>query len=169
VVLGPVTLLATSAVFFGIPELSRRGFLSARHRKLAAVGLGVVLAVVGLVWGVLTLLLPTAWGESLLGDSWEGVRAVLLASVIGQVANLISVGPSCVVHSMGKSKWTFRIHLAVSVMLLSFGMAGLWAGGAVGAAYGFTVAYWIAVPFWFLVLDRVTRQDERSNDVSPPS
>ena len=162
VVLGPVTLLSTSAVAFGIPELSRRGYLSARHRNLAAAGLGAVLAVVGLVWGTLMLLLPDTWGEALLGDSWDGVRAVLLASVIGQVANLISVGPSCVVHAMGKSQSTFRIHVAVSVMLVLFGMTGLWLGGAVGAAYGFAVAYWAVVPVWFLVLNRLGREAERA-------
>lgn len=162
VVLGPMTLLATSAVAFGVPELSRRGYLSARHRTLAAAGLGGALAVIGVVWGALALLLPDAWGEALLGDSWDGVRAVLLATLVGQVANLLSVGPSCVVHAMGKSLSTFRIHLAVSVMLLVFGMAGLWAGGAVGAAYGFAVAYWAVVPFWFLTLRRLGREAERS-------
>jgi O-antigen/teichoic acid export membrane protein len=162
VVLGPMTLLATSAVAFGIPELSRRGYLSARSRTLVAAGLGGLLAVIGLVWGALMLLMPEAWGEALLGDSWDGVRAVLFASLVGQVANLISVGPSCVVHAMGKSASTFRIHAAVSAMLIVFGMAGLWAGGAVGAAYGFAVAYWAVVPFWFLTLNRLARAAERA-------
>ncbi|WP_369140773.1 hypothetical protein [Modestobacter versicolor] len=161
VVLGPMTLLSTSAVAFGVPELSRRGYLSARHRNVAAIGLGGVLAVIGVVWGTLMLLLPDAWGEALLGDSWDGVRAVLFASLIGQVANLISVGPSCVVHAMGKSVSTFRIHLALSIMLVGFGLGGLFLGGAVGAAWGFTIAYWAVVPFWFLTLHRLGREAER--------
>jgi O-antigen/teichoic acid export membrane protein len=169
VVLGPVTLLATSAAAFGIPELSRRVSLRARQRNLAAVGLGGVLAVAALAWGVLTLAMPSSWGEALLGDSWDGVRAVLLATVIGQVGNCISVGPSCVVHAMGRSDATFRIHVAVSVMLITFGMTGLWIGGAVGAAYGFAVAYWAVVPVWFVTLNHLARRDELAQSSPPDS
>jgi O-antigen/teichoic acid export membrane protein len=169
VVLGPMTLLATSAVAFGVPELSRRGYLSARHRTVAAVGLGGTLAVVGVVWGVLMLALPDAWGVMLLGDSWAGVRTVLLATLIGQVGNLIAVGPSCVVHAMGKSVSTFRIHVAVSAMLVVFGVTGLWIGGAVGAASGFAVAYWAVVPIWFVTLRRLGREAERAASPEKPA
>jgi O-antigen/teichoic acid export membrane protein len=160
VVLGPVTLLATSAVAFGIPEISRRPSMRARHRNLFAAGLGGVLALSALAWGALMLVLPDEVGTELLGDSWDGVRAVLLASVIGQVGNCISVGPSCVVHAMGRSASTFRIHVAVSVMLVAFGVTGVWLAGAVGAAYGFAIAYWAVVPVWFFTLNRLGRQAE---------
>jgi hypothetical protein len=63
---------------------------------------------------------------------------------------------------MGKSATTFRIHVAVSVMLVAFGMTGLWLGGAAGAAYGFAVAYWAVVPVWFVVLNRLGREAERA-------
>jgi O-antigen/teichoic acid export membrane protein len=158
VVLGPVSLLAASAMAFAVPEISRRPGLSPRVRVLAAGALGAALSVGGLLWGIVMLLLPDAWGVELLGDSWDGVRTVLLASVIGQVGNLISVGPACVAYGLGRSDAVFRIHAAVSVMLVVFGVGGLWLGGAVGAAYGFALAYWAVVPFWFRTVARLSAE-----------
>ncbi|MGY1716351.1 hypothetical protein ACI78R_17955 [Geodermatophilus sp. SYSU D01106] len=158
VVLGPVSLLAASAMAFGVPEISRRPGLSPRTRVLAATALGGALSLGGLLWGLVMLLLPDAWGVELLGDSWDGVQTVLLASVIGQVGNLISVGPACVAYGMGRSDAVFRIHAAVSVMLVVFGVGGLLVGGAVGAAYGFAIAYWAVVPFWFRTVARLSAE-----------
>lgn len=101
------------------------------------------------------LLIPDSWGGELLGDSWEGVRGVLLASVIGQTGNLLSVGPACVAYGMGRSDAVFRIHAAVSVMLVVFGLGGLWLGGAEGTAYGFALAYWAVIPVWFRTVARL--------------
>ncbi len=168
VILGPVTLLATSAMAFGVPELSRRTGLTARARLLAATGLGAVLSVAGLLWGIVALLLPDDWGVALLGDSWSGVSAVLLASVIGQVGNLLSVGPACVVYGMGRADAVFRVHAAVSVMLVAFGVLGLWLGGAAGAALGFAAAYWAVVPVWFLTVSRLGREADRLREEAVP-
>jgi Na+-driven multidrug efflux pump len=52
------------------------------------------------------------------------------------------------------------------VMLLVFGVGGLWLGGAEGAAWGFALAYWTAVPFWFLTLHRLGRAADHAQQPS---
>lgn len=167
VILGPVSLLAAAAFSFAVPELARRSHLRTRRRVVAAAGLGGVLATAGLVWGTIALLLPTEVGVALLGDSWPGVRAVLLATAVGQIGNLIAMGPNCVVYAMGRSDSVFRVHAAVSVLLLVGGTAGVWLGGAVGAAWGMAAAYWAVLPFWFWALIKLARVADTGRDAPP--
>ncbi|MPQ97962.1 hypothetical protein GB931_08500 [Modestobacter sp. I12A-02628] len=172
VLIGPLSLLAASAGAFGVPEISRRPQLRTRPRLLAAGGLGGLLAVGGLVWGTGMLLLPDTWGEVLLDDTWAGARMVLLASVVGQVGNLLSVGPATVVYGMGRGDAIFAVHAAVSGMLVVFGLGGLYLGGAEGAAWGFALAYWVAVPFWFRQVHVLGKANDAARDAeaaAPPS
>jgi len=149
VVLGPVSLLAMSAAAFLVPELARRAHLLAAQRLRLAAAAGVALAVLGLCWGAVMLLLPEGAGLALFGESWTGIRAVLFPTVLGQVGNLLSVGASAGVLALGRSDTVFRIHALDAVLILALGMVGLWLGGAVGAACGFAAAYWIVMPLWF--------------------
>jgi hypothetical protein len=158
VALGPISLLAASALAFAVPEVSRRPGLTTRQRLVVAGGIGGVLSLGGLVWGLVMLALPTPWGEALFGDTWSGIRTVLVASLVGQVGNLLSVGPACIVYGMGRAKAVFRIHAAISAMLVVFGVGGLLLGGAPGAAYGFALAYWLGVPAWYRCVVKVGRE-----------
>ncbi len=167
VLIGPVSLLAASMMAFGVPEIARRPWLASRQRLMIAAGAGGVLALAGLAWGVVALLLPDRVGVALLGDSWDGVRVVLLASVVGQVGNLLSCGPAVVVYGMGKAASVFRVHATISVLLVVLGIGGLQVGGAEGAAWGFALAYWLVVPYWFWTVHRVSR-DHAASSASDP-
>jgi O-antigen/teichoic acid export membrane protein len=164
VALGPVSMLGMSAMAFAVPELARRSWLTARQRIRIAVAVGGLLAAVGICWGTVVLLLPDAAGEAFLGDSWAGVRSVLLATLVGQVGNLFSAGATYVVYSRGATRAAFRVNATVSVLLVVFGLAGVQLGGAEGAAWGFTAAYLAVVPLWFLTLSRLGRAEANGNE-----
>ncbi|MGX5655285.1 hypothetical protein ACWKWC_10990 [Geodermatophilus nigrescens] len=155
VALGPVSVLGMSAMAFVVPELARRSWLTASQRLRIALAVGGLLATIGVAWGTVVLLLPDAAGEAFLGDSWDGVRSVLLATLVGQVANLFSAGATYVVYSRGATAAAFRVNATVAVLLVVCGLAGVQIGGAVGAAWGFTVAYCAVVPLWFRALVRL--------------
>jgi O-antigen/teichoic acid export membrane protein len=155
VALGPVAALSTSAMAFAVPELARRSWLTAAQRLRIALVAGTALAVLGVLWGVVVLLLPDRIGEQFLGDSWSGVRTVLLASLVGQVASLFTSGASYVVYSRGATAAAFVVNATVAVLLVVLGLTGLVLGGAVGAAWGFTVAFVAVVPLWFRALARL--------------
>ena len=155
VALGPVAMLSVSAMAFAVPELARRSWLSAAQRLRIALAAGAVLAVLGILWGVLVLVLPDAVGEQVLGDSWSGVRTVLLASLVGQVASLFTSGATYVVYSRGATAAAFGVNATVAVLLVVLGLTGLVLHGAVGAAWGFAAAYCIVAPLWFRALARL--------------
>ncbi|GAB4082318.1 hypothetical protein GCU67_10060 [Modestobacter muralis] len=158
VVVGPVSLLGMSATAFAVPELARRAHLPGRTRLLAGVGISGVLAVVALAWGAVVLLLPDVAGVALLGDSWPGVRAVLLATVVGQLINISYSGATYVVYSTGATAVAMRINALVSVLLVVFGLTGLALGGAEGVAWGIAATYATVLPLWYLAAARVTRR-----------
>ncbi len=148
VLMGPVSLVAMSAVAFCVPELARRRGMPARKRLAVSLLIGGALAALGLVWGGVVLLAPDGVGVLLLGDSWTGVRSVLLPTVIGQAANLFGMGASCMVLSRGETRLAFRINATVAVLILVLGVGGLVVAGAEGAAWGFLIAYWAVLPLW---------------------
>ena len=110
-----------------------------------------------LVWGAFLFLLPDTVGEELLGDSWTGTRAVLLASVIGAAGSALAVGPGTLLLAMDRAKVTIRVHAVLAVLVLGLGVGGVFLGGANGAAWGFALAFWAVVPAWWVLLHREAR------------
>ena len=157
VVNGPIALLSASAFTFAVPELVNRRALRDQRPLTVALVIGSSLAVVGAVWNGVLLLVPDAYGERLLGASWDGMSAILFVVAIGQVGNLVAVGPAVVAYAMGETRTTFSIHCVLAVLLAAGGLLGHSLGGAVGTAAGFAVAYWAALPFWFLRLRSLRR------------
>jgi O-antigen/teichoic acid export membrane protein len=169
VALGPVAVLGMSAMAFAVPELARRSWLTARQRLRIAVAAGGMLSVLGICWGTLVLLLPHRAGEAFLGDSWDGVRTVLLPSLVGQVANLFSAGATYVVYSRGDTAAAFRVNATVAVLLVAFGLTGVLLGGAVGAAWGFTAAYAAVVPLWYRAVSKLGKTAAADGDGGRPA
>ena len=77
--LGPLNILLTFV------DVALVGFLArkARHTDVKYCSL-VTLMLIGItsLWGATLLVLPHAWGVSLLGDSWDGARAILPWTVL---------------------------------------------------------------------------------------
>ncbi|WP_347059037.1 hypothetical protein ABC795_01450 [Blastococcus sp. HT6-30] len=157
VVLGPVSLLAMSAMSFSVPELARRRHMPARTRLAVASGIGALMGTASLAWGAVALLLPDQAGVFLLGDTWSGVEPVLLPTVIGQAANLFALGPVSMILAMAATRTVFRINSTLAVLLVVLGVGGVLTGGAVGAAYGFLIAYWLVMPLWFRSMWKLVR------------
>lgn len=156
VLLGPTTILATAALTFAVPEFARRrADLTARQWKVGALALGNVVASLGVAWGVLFLLLPDVVGRTLLGDTWPGVQAVLVPTVVAQAAATLGVGPTAALLARGRARLTFGVHVVEAALILVGGVGGVLVGGAYGAAWGLAVAPVIAAPllWWRLVGD----------------
>ena len=149
----PVAILGAGISSFAVPEFARRKHqLTARQWYLGAAGLGGVVLVAGVVWGSMFLLLPDAFGETILRDSWAGTQVVLLALIVGQAGTSMAGGPTTMLYAMGRAKDTLRVHvvLAALVVVLPVTFAHLW--GLQGAAWAIAVAFWAVVPFWWISL-----------------
>jgi O-antigen/teichoic acid export membrane protein len=158
VLLGPTTILAVGMYTFALPEFSRRrSSLSFRGWMRGGLGLSLLVTVSGVVWGALFLVLPDAFGEALLGDSWPNTKAILVASIVGQAGAAIVIGPSTMLYAMDRARVTIRIHAVLAALILGCGVGGVYLDGANGAAWGFAVAFWTVVPAWWVLVRREAR------------
>ncbi|SNQ46280.1 Membrane protein involved in the export of O-antigen and teichoic acid [Frankia canadensis] len=159
--LGPTTILAVGIVSWAIPEFSRRTDMTARARLRAAYALSGVIVGVGVAWGTIFLVLPPSIGHALLDDTWEQTHHLLALSIVQQAGPAATVGPACMLYALGKAKLTFRANLILAPQLLVYPVVGLELGGATGAVVGYIAAFWITVPFWFLLVASAAREAER--------
>ncbi|WP_175084337.1 hypothetical protein [Candidatus Frankia nodulisporulans] len=158
--LGPITVVGVGVVSFALPEFSRRTSMDVRARERAAYALTAVVLGVGSVWSLIFLFLPDRYGQSLLGDSWPGVKSILGLSILHYLAAAVPVGPSCMVYALGKTKITFRLNLAFAPILLGLPVVGALVGEARGAVVGFNLAFWGLAPVWFVLLRRLGREHD---------
>lgn len=158
--LGPITVVGVGVVSFALPEFSRRTSMDVRARERAAYALTGLVLGVGVAWSLIFLFLPDRYGQSLLGDSWPGVKGILGLSILHYLAAAVPVGPSCMVYALGKTKITFRLNLAFAPILLGFPVVGALVGEARGAVVGFNLAFWGLAPVWFILLRRLGREHD---------
>jgi glycosyltransferase involved in cell wall biosynthesis/O-antigen/teichoic acid export membrane protein len=140
VLTGPVTILLMSGMAFAIPELARRPWIVGR--RLVRIGIGISGAVVAIsaVWGALLLILPADVGRSVMGDTWTGVDAILVPTVVGMILSVAGLGAACGIQAVGRPKVLFRLQLVAAPAFLIGGVVGVLAGGAFGAAVGIALA-----------------------------
>ncbi|MEW1956368.1 hypothetical protein [Kineococcus sp. NPDC059986] len=154
----PATIVSTGLMSFAVPELvRRRSRMTPKTWQLAAVAISGLVLVVGALWGAITLLLPTSVGEMVLGDTWEGARTVLLATIVGQAGSAVTVGCAAVLYATEGARVTLRLHLVFALFLVTFSTIGAFTWGAQGTAWGIAAAFWIVAPWWFVSVRRHVR------------
>jgi O-antigen/teichoic acid export membrane protein len=157
VVLGPLNILTFGAFAFSVPELvRRRGLPLKRHVQLAGLISGTLVFAVA-VWSALMLLLPTSAGVELLGDTWHGARSVLAPMALLIAGTAACLGPLCSLRAFGAARESFFVGVLVATLLLALGTMGVALDGARGAAVGFAIAQWTAVPVIWTVMIKVVR------------
>jgi O-antigen/teichoic acid export membrane protein len=157
VVLGPLNILTFGAFAFSVPELvRRRGLPLKRHAELAGLLSGTLVFAVA-AWSAVMLLLPTSVGVELLGDTWQGARSVLAPMAVLMAGVAACLGPLSTLRAFGAARESFLVGLLVASLLLVLGTLGVVVDDAHGAAVGFAVAQWTAVPVIWTVMVKVVR------------
>jgi len=136
----PTTVLALSTLAFVVPELARRPAIMGG--QLIRVGLSISAAVTALVvvWTTILLLIPDSVGRLLLGETWAGTSTILVPTVIGMLAGVMSLGASSGVYARAGVGVLFPFVLSGGPVYLVAGLVGVAAGGAFGTAIGLAVA-----------------------------
>jgi O-antigen/teichoic acid export membrane protein len=159
VLLGPVTMLVTSAVRFAIPEFARRrSTLTAREWYLGAWGITAVGGIIGLVWGLVFVLAPDRLGYQLLGATWPAARDILWVTILANFANSLSTGAYTMLYAMDRARATMIVHTLFAPLVLILGVGGAALDGARGATVGFALAFFVAAPLWWRQLRREVTQ-----------
>jgi O-antigen/teichoic acid export membrane protein len=166
VLLGPLSVLGYGMWLFAFPEIARRRALPQRSHVTYALALSGSLFLATLIWGALLLQLPDAAGRQVLGDAWEGGRAVVPAMIATLAGIAATLGPACVVKAFGAARDMLRMSVLLAALLLPLGLIGASRGGAEGAALGFAIAQWIPLPFWWARMLKVTGEGRTPAPVS---
>jgi O-antigen/teichoic acid export membrane protein len=154
VLLGPLGIVGAAVFQFAVPEVARRGPVSARWLASLAAALSGGLGLLTIGYLAVMLLLPDAVGVVLFGSSWAGAAAVLLAMGLSSVSSSLANGPAGVLYGLGQARATFRINLAKGPVLLLALLAGTFLAGAVGAAWALAAVEAVVVPVWIVTLRR---------------
>lgn len=142
-------------IFFGmglviLPE-AVRVLTRAPHRLMlfcATVSGG--LALVGLAWGVVLLVvLPRGVGYLVLGHLWRPTYPLLLPLTFSVIGGCIMAGAGTGLHALGASKRSLRAMAISSAIMVLLGTLGAVVGGALGTVQGLAIAGGAgAVLFW---------------------
>lgn len=156
VLIGPIGILSTAAMSFGVPEVARRTCLPGATMRIAAAASGVLVAVTALYSAVI-LLIPDSLGEALLGDTWTGASAVLLPVALGSVVAGGKLGPAIFTYGLGLARKTIRLVSLLAVLAVVFMAIGAQLAQATGLAWGLALAQAVVMPWWFLLLRQAVR------------
>jgi hypothetical protein len=119
-------------------------------RLSAAASLG--LAIACLVWGGVSLLLPSEIGRLLLHDTWEPARTYLPAGIASQLGQVLFIGPFMTVRAFANARLSLKVTalttaVGVAVPLFGASMGGLEAAwGLAAASLAGAAIWWLAVP-----------------------
>lgn len=134
-IFGPYT---TMAFGLGTAALSEGSRLLSRHpaRFVASqrvLGLGMA-AMAGL-WGLVLATMPSAWGRALLGATWQQAASLVAPVAIGQMAIGSATGCLIGLRVLAAGGTIVRLRLVTAIATLALGVLGAF-GGIVAAAWG---------------------------------
>jgi hypothetical protein len=147
--LSPLNLLFQAVNLTAVPEAVRQARVSSRHLVWFCAAFGLVLAGVTLAWTLVLLLIPGRLGETLLRDTWEPARSVVLPLALSQVAAGVTTGSAVGIRALAAAGRSLRATALTSFAGVIGSMAGVVRGGAVGAAWGGFVAEVFKVAVWW--------------------
>jgi O-antigen/teichoic acid export membrane protein len=158
--MGPFLVVFMGISLVTVPEAARILRNSPRHLRLYCGCVGGGLAVLGLVWGlVLLVLLPRGLGGLLLGRSlWRPAYPLVLPYAISVMGGCLIGGATAGLHALGAARRSLRAMVISSVIFLSCGVAGAYAGGAAGTVWGAALATWLGAAVWWWQLRTAMRE-----------
>jgi hypothetical protein len=148
--MGPFMVIYFGMTLVTVPEAVRALHRSLRQLRLFCVLASAVLAVMGLVWGVVLLVaLPRGLGNWLIGPIWRPAYPLILPLTVTVVGLVISAGATTGLHALGLPRRSLFASLAVSVLCLIGGIVGPFVAGVIGAVWGVGIGSWGGVAVWW--------------------
>lgn len=169
VLLGPVRVLTQAAQSFGLAEVARRAAARPDGLLRDCALVSFALAAAPAIATGLFVLMPDRWGAALLGDTWTGAHAVLVAVGAQLVATGVLGGALLGLQTLGRTRSSFAASLLQAPFTLVLGVGGLFVAGPVGAATGFALAHCIAPVTCWLLLVRHQRRALTTDSYPAPN
>lgn len=155
-VYAPLSLIGRGMITVTVAMLARRREEPDWVRGRALL-VSTVLTPMALGWGALMLLIPTAAGEALFGESWRQAEPLVFLASFVAAAGLFSTGVVIGLRALSAGRHTLVGRLSVAVG----GSAAAAIGGLMGEERGVFVAlacfFPIQIIVWWLLLNHATR------------
>jgi O-antigen/teichoic acid export membrane protein len=139
----PLDALFMAVRLVTLPTLARSvplgGFQLRRHARLVA----VVSVALTAAWAVAVLSLPAEAGRAALGASWAVVTPILLPIALACAARYVALPAQAGLWALGETRSIVRIRFRVTLLVFAGVIIGTHAAGALGAASGLAVAYFM--------------------------
>jgi O-antigen/teichoic acid export membrane protein len=169
ILLGPLNVLFLGVSVVAVPEGVRA--LRGSREDLARFcrRLSFVLAAGALALGVGIWSVPDHIGTMVLRDNWAGGHSVVIPLAMGMALFGISMGAGVGLRSLAAARLSLRARLLVAPLLLVGPLTGATVAGAVGAAWGGTIAIALGVGIWWRFFLRGLRDHATQQGEQPPS
>jgi O-antigen/teichoic acid export membrane protein len=155
---GPATVVVGGLRQVILPGAARRARAGDGSLERAITGAAVAFPAVTLVLVAPFLLLPSDAGAAMLGESWDGARAVLPWILVMRMANTAVTALSVGLRATHDYRATLVLRVAGGVsMLVGATVAGAW-WGAMGASVALAIVAVILVPLWRVAFVRQAEQ-----------
>ena len=162
ILLGPLNVLFLGVNIVAVPEGVRALLDSSRRLLDACRRLSAFLATCALVVGALVWSVPDSIGTMLLRDNWAGARLVVVPLALGMALFGLLLGAGVGLRSLAAARLSLRAKLLTAPLTLVGGVTGATVAGAVGAAWGTTLAVAIGVVIWWHYFHRGLRQHDQT-------
>lgn len=152
---GPINMLLSAVIAFAVPVLRER---PRAGRAAAVVTLTTALALLSLVFTVALVVMPDAWGEALLGETWAGTKAMLVPVGVQTIGLAVSTVMVVGIRMIDPNS-TLAIRLIGSALTVVFFAAGYGLWSVQGAVWGLCLASWTQSLMLLIRYARLERGD----------
>lgn len=150
VLLGPLNVLLMGVRLAVLPDAVRLVALSRERLVRAMLGVGILVSLGAVVWGVLAFLVPREVGLRLLGHSWDGAHQVVLPLALATIGSGFIMGAVIGLRALVRPARSLRARMASGALVVLGGATGAIAAGALGAAVGTAVASGLGAIWWWV-------------------
>lgn len=145
---GPATVVVGGLRQVILPGAARRAQARDGSLRRAVTAVAVAFPAVSLLLVGPFLLLPDAVGEWILGETWDGARAVLPWIIVMRMANTAMAAYSVGLRATHEYRATLRLRIVggASTLVAATAAGSRW--GAIGASAAMAVVAVVQVPLW---------------------
>ena len=166
--LGPVNLVMMGiGTLMAIPEAVKLANRDLARMRRFVIGIAVLTASAGLLWGLVVGMLPDQLGEQLLGATWQPAVALLVPTTAMIALLGVWAGAWAGLRALGAARRSLRSQLLGASAFLVGALAGAMIGGAEGAAWGSAAGNLVASCIWWRQFHLALREFVPAQAVSP--
>lgn len=165
VLFGPLRVIYQGMTLFGVPEAVRALGESPDNLRRGTKAGALVLALAALAYGTVLMVIPSEWGEFILGETWAPMEPLIVPFTIGMVGMGLATPTYIGLRALEAARTAFRTRVVVAGADVVATVTGAAFGGAVGAAWAGKSVRLVGSALWWK--SHSTRLAEREAPPAP--